>query len=352
MKFSVIIPIYNAKKYIYESVDSVLSQTYKDFEIILVDDGSTDESGAICDSLSEKYSSVIKVIHQENCGQFLSRCAGADTAGGDYCVYLDADDLLYNDCLDKLSKAINKFSNPDIVIYNYDRMTVSGEKTCSQIPLRCNFVYSAEPKNIIYDMLMSGSTLNCIWNKCIKRECLTGLGEKYAKYKELRCGEDRLQVVEAVTRARNIVFIEDSLICYRLFDGSVTRSFDISQVSKFNMKVLCEVEEECLAKWGLNIFEWHQKLEAVFLNNAMYTFCKFYENISDAKQRAQLIKYDWTEFVPEAYFDSLDENPNVSDAYKTLWRYVLSKDYLKIKAFFIKKATYKKLRDMKRKACN
>ncbi len=349
MKFSVIIPVYNAQKYICESVESVLSQTYKDFEIVLVNDGSTDESGAICDSLREEYGSVIKVVHQENRGQLLSRCVGAELAHGDYCVYLDADDLLYKSCLSKLKNTIQLFSEPDMVIYNYDRLTMSGEKNCSRIPLKSNFIYEDEQKRVIYDILMSGSELNSIWNKCIKREHLTGCVEKFTKYESLRCGEDRLQVMKAVTRAKSIVFIEDALLCYRLFDGSVTRNFDISQVSKFNMKILCETEEDYLEKWGLNISEWRKRLEAFFLNNAMYTFCKFYENVSDTNQRKMLIRYDWTDFVPEAYLKGLDKNPNVSDVYKTLWQYVINKDYLKIKVFFIKKSIYKKLRDMKRK---
>lgn len=349
MKFSVIIPIYNAEKYINESVESVLSQTYKDFEIVLVNDGSVDNSGAICDSLKEKYTPIIKVIHQENKGQLLSRCAGAELSQGDYCVFLDADDLLYNNCLKILSEAINKFDNPDIIGYRLEKLGVSGKKQDRDVPLDFDVTYADDFKRYVYEKLVTTSLLNSMCNKCIKRDVLLGCANVLNRYSSLRCAEDRLQVLECVTKANEIVFINEVLYCYRLFNGSVTRSYDISQVSKFNMKILCEAEKSYLEKWGLNTPDWNRKIEASFLNKAMYTFCDFYENLGNSKQRTQLIRYNWSGFVPEEYLDRLDENPNVSDAYKTLWRYVLSKDYLKIKVFFNKKSAYKKLRDIKRK---
>ncbi len=348
LKFSVIIPVYNAEKYIEECVNSILKQSYNDFEIILIDDGSTDKSGSICNCLGEKYSKI-KVVHQENKGQLLSRCRGAEEAQGEYCIYVDVDDIIYENCLEALSKAIDKFLNPDIIGYKLEQVKFSGEKIYRDIPLVYDKVYDEASKKSIFEKLISTALLNSMCNKCIKRECLIGCEDKFLKYKSLRCAEDRLQVLECITRAQTIVFIEETLYCYRLFDGSVTRKFEVSQIEKFNMKLLCEAEERYLEKWGMDTPEWQKKIESIFLNNATYTFFKFYENIKDHKQRSQLVKYNWADFVPESYIQKLYENPNISDSNKKLWHCIINKEYLKIRMTFTRRIVYKKIRDIKRK---
>ena len=93
MKFSVLIPVYNTEKYLNECIDSVIFQTYRDFEIILVDDGSTDESPSICDWYAKEFPEIVKVVHNKYSGQLISRINAAKNSAGDYCVYLDSDDM-------------------------------------------------------------------------------------------------------------------------------------------------------------------------------------------------------------------------------------------------------------------
>ena len=93
MKISIIIPVYNVKKYLRECLDSILAQSYKDFEIILVDDGSTDSSGNICDEYSMKYENI-KVLHKNNNGLSSARNAGLDIAQGEYILFIDSDDVV------------------------------------------------------------------------------------------------------------------------------------------------------------------------------------------------------------------------------------------------------------------
>ena len=102
LKFSVLIPVYNTEKYIEECLQSVLNQTYQDFEIILVDDGSTDSSGVICDNYQKDYPEKIKVKHKENQGQLASRCVAIKEAKGDYCIFVDSDDSIKNNLLENL----------------------------------------------------------------------------------------------------------------------------------------------------------------------------------------------------------------------------------------------------------
>ena len=103
MKVSIIIPVYNVEKYLQRCIESVLQQTYKDIEVVLVDDGSTDNSGNNCDLWSEK-DKRIKVIHKVNGGLSSARNAGCRVATGDYILFLDSDDYLSSDCVSKLIK--------------------------------------------------------------------------------------------------------------------------------------------------------------------------------------------------------------------------------------------------------
>lgn len=115
LKYSFIIPVYKAEKYLYECVESVLSQSFKDVEIVLVDDGSPDNSGIICDELSQKYSNI-RVIHKENGGASSARNAGLKICQGEYVVFLDSDDFWGDN--EALKKIDNLFENGvDIVAF-------------------------------------------------------------------------------------------------------------------------------------------------------------------------------------------------------------------------------------------
>ena len=93
MFFSIVVPVYNVEKYLKECIDSILSQTFTDFELILVDDGSKDESPLICDEYAQK-DERIKVIHKPNGGQAEARNVGTETAAGQYIIYIDSDDFI------------------------------------------------------------------------------------------------------------------------------------------------------------------------------------------------------------------------------------------------------------------
>ena len=116
---SIVIPVYNAERFLWACIDSVQAQTFKDWEVILVDDGSTDKSAAICDRI-ERNDARFKVIHQENGGVSRARNAGLDAANGRYLMFVDADDMLYPDCIKKLLDTMEEYT-PDLVLCGYER---------------------------------------------------------------------------------------------------------------------------------------------------------------------------------------------------------------------------------------
>ncbi len=125
-KITVIIPVYNVEKYLKVAIDATINQTYKNLEIILVDDGSTDSSGKICDEYS-KIDNRIKVIHQENKGLSGARNTGLDNATGKYIMFSDSDDTFEIDACEKLYNSIEE-TNADYVVGNYINMDEDGTK--------------------------------------------------------------------------------------------------------------------------------------------------------------------------------------------------------------------------------
>jgi len=115
---SIIIPVYNAELYIEQCLNSIYNQTYTNYEIILVDDGSTDQSPKICDSLSQKNNQT-RVIHKKNGGAADSRNVGLSEAKGEYVIFVDSDDFWSErHCLEKLIAAINTYPKSDFIGFN------------------------------------------------------------------------------------------------------------------------------------------------------------------------------------------------------------------------------------------
>ena len=213
MKFSIISPVYNVEKYIGETIESVINQTYSDWELILVDDGSTDESGFICDKYAAM-DSRITVVHSENQGGYKARLLGNEYITGDYVVGLDSDDMYEPELLEEVGKAIAQHKT-DIVIFGITKVYSSGE--INPLP----FFYDKErvlsKKELLCMMLSARDHSLC--DKAIKAELY-----KSADYIEqehrLILDDDYLQVVPILCRAESAVMIEKSLYRYRIHDES------------------------------------------------------------------------------------------------------------------------------------
>lgn len=162
-KVSVIIPVYNAEKYLFRSVDSLLAQTLQDFEVLLIDDGSPDKSGEICDEYAKKDTRV-RVFHKENGGVSSARQYGMNNARGEYTIHVDPDDWVEPNMLEELyAKA--KEEDADMVICDYYEEYPKWKKTIykQQKP-------SALDHNTVLKELFQQLYGSC-WNKLVKRAC-------------------------------------------------------------------------------------------------------------------------------------------------------------------------------------
>ena len=167
-KVSIILPIYNVEKYLEKCVDSVISQTYQNIEVILVDDGSKDSSGRICDELVEN-DNRIKVIHKKNGGLASARNAGYEVATGEYLMYIDSDDVIKNDIVEKCVCTMEK-EQSDVVIFGYEKTSEDGQvlETCRW----GNKTYSHdEMVEYLYEAICNMS-FGYAWNKLYRKSVL------------------------------------------------------------------------------------------------------------------------------------------------------------------------------------
>lgn len=171
MKFSIIIPVYNVEKYLPECVNSVLNQNFLDYEMILVNDGSTDNSGNICDEYAKKYSNI-KVIHKENGGLSDARNFGIEEAKGDYLMFLDSDDFWTGtNILSDLSQIISK-KKPDLII---NEISAFFEESSKSIPRKFQNINKIESS--VFEDNLDFLVKNDIYyatacNKTIKRSII------------------------------------------------------------------------------------------------------------------------------------------------------------------------------------
>lgn len=124
-KVSIIIPVYNAEKHISKCIESLTNQTYKEIQIILINDGSTDKSGQICEAYAEKDNRII-VIHKENGGVSSARNIGLENSTGYYIMFVDSDDWIEEDAIKRLMQVQNKYSY-DLIMFGYYRENVINE---------------------------------------------------------------------------------------------------------------------------------------------------------------------------------------------------------------------------------
>lgn len=217
---SVVIPVYNIQTYLKECLNSVKNQTYKNIEIILVDDGSTDNSGTICDDYA-KIDSRIIVLHKKNRGVSSARNEGIKVATGKYISFIDSDDWIAPDMLEKLYIAI-KDSDSSIACCTFSEVTSDG-----RIIFPCG-TYKHEiitSKMIAKKFCDEGYVKNVMfppWNKLFRRDVTAQI-----KFRNgLRMGEDFLFCMECVTEAGEMVIVDEPLYFYRLREGSaMTSSF-------------------------------------------------------------------------------------------------------------------------------
>ena len=210
-EISVIVPVYRVEKYLNDCIDSILAQTFADFELILVDDGSPDSCPALCDAAAAK-DSRIRVIHQKNRGLSGARNAGLDAAEGEWIAFVDSDDMLLPQALEKAHSTAEK-TGADVVLYGFAFTDENGKVYEGWDTTQYDEVI---PQQEIYNRLVIGM-YQSMCNKLFRRELFDGLrlpeGKKF---------EDTYTAPRIYERVQKMASIPESLYQYRQVDEALT----------------------------------------------------------------------------------------------------------------------------------
>lgn len=220
MRFSICVPAYKTEKYINQCIDSIISQTFSDFEIIIVDDGSPDNVGKIADEYAQK-DTRIHVIHQENMGLFHARISAIKAAKGEYIIHIDSDDWIESECLATINNIIEK-DDVDIVIINDYIAYENGQKK-EEIALGREdkvWIGSDEYKVLFFNT----SLIHSICKKVVRRDIIEI--NELASLPRITMTEDWIHSFYPIIRSRSAAYIAEPLYNYRMKDGSMTALFD------------------------------------------------------------------------------------------------------------------------------
>lgn len=217
MRFSVIVPVYNVEDYLEACVASVIAQTCRDYELILVDDGSTDQSGAMCDRLAQQYH--CRVIHQENGGLGAARNTGIEAAQGDYLVFLDSDDFLSPDALQGLSEEMDRV---DADIYAFGFVTSDGSRDLAafvdDLPYHQPLTLAACPQ-----LILAQPNACC---KVVRRSLFLSSGVRFPSrvwYEDIRTTPKLSALAQAIDALPNTWYH------YVQREGSITRNTNLDR---------------------------------------------------------------------------------------------------------------------------
>lgn len=284
---SIIIPVYNAESYIKKCIDSILSQKYNNFEIIIVDDGSTDSSLSIIKKYETKN---IKIVSKQNEGVSIARNTGLEKATGKYVFFVDSDDYLEKDCLESAIKYMLD-KNLDILKFSYVK-ELNKYKRQNKFTVPTNKVYQQTNYKQLYKYILSTNDFCNIWNCIMKKEILKDI--KFDT--KITFGEDFIFFVEAFLKSKRIMFINEVFYHYTVNNNSITHKFNFfknkkilldglyvnKKISKLisydykkiwkNKSILLDNLDNCIYNSNYREFKNYLKIITEIMNNNEYSF--------------------------------------------------------------------------------
>lgn len=206
-----ILPVYNAESTIYRCLDSILKQTYCDYEVIIVDDGSIDNSGKICDSYSLN-DNRFRVVHKENAGVASARQLGVSLATGEYVIHIDSDDWIESNML---SDMMNEISDADILVSDYYYNTKHGQTYVRQV--------DCTTSEELLEKIIKGEVFGSLWHKLIRRN----LYQNIEFNTDLTFCEDQLLLFKILTTYQcKVINLHKAYYHYECNEGSITQRTD------------------------------------------------------------------------------------------------------------------------------
>ena len=324
-----------------------MNQTFDDYEVIIVDDGSTDNSSCICDSFAVKYPEKIHIIHKENQGLISARRVAIDKAQGEFCIFVDSDDFVECNLLEIINSYLLKDNNIDMVIYSFNYYCGGIKTDRNRFVADDSEIWSADNKKKLYELLATGDSIDALWIKAIRTQILKRDPIDYKKYFSKNMSEDTLQSIYPITYAEKIIYADVPLYNYRYNRESISRCFTPESIIKKDSSHVFREIFSVLSRWELDNEEFKQKVYARWFSDVMYIFVKSCENAATNKEMDSILEFDWLSMLPSDDVNNFEAY--VNQQYKNLYYYWVYKEFRKIKVMFFKRKLYKKIVSLKRK---
>jgi glycosyltransferase involved in cell wall biosynthesis len=292
-KFSVMIPVYNTGQFLERCLDSVLNQSFQDFEIVLVDDGSTDlNTIKICDRYGEN--EKIKVVHKDNEGLLITRRRAMQYCEGEYFCFLDSDDYWNKNLLWEVNSVIEEY-HCDLVLFRFKR---EGTRRNAPSPklFRNKTIFDESNKNELFQRFFDRDYLTNIWLKVAKRE-IVDMDKDYSPYKSVKYGEDKMHSIPLLCNANRIGYIAKPLYYYCYNPESITRKRDRNEPwERYEQLILREIYIEKTMK---DLFENIPVLLQLFYVDNFYSRICITKSciglVSDVSRRKEYIEKLFTD---------------------------------------------------------
>lgn len=231
-KISVIVPVYNVEKYLRRCVDSILSQTFTDFELLLIDDGSTDASGSICDEYAQKYQKV-HAWHLLNGGPSKARNFGIEKAVGDYLYFVDSDDWIEPSSLRDFFG--NETTEYDVYFQSFVQHNLDGSVTREELLER---IAVGEDVKEALSYLIINSKFGWTWIKILKRSILCEYNIRFDEHCSLQ--EDELLTLQYCQHIKSLVMRKNANYHYYIYNSSLTRKKRLPMEHIATLRNLCK----------------------------------------------------------------------------------------------------------------
>lgn len=269
--FSVILPIYNVKPWLQRCVTSVLTQDFKDFELILVDDGSTDGSGELCDRIAAEHAGI-RVVHKINGGLSSARNAGLEVAQGEYIWWVDSDDWIEEGALATIHDELVR-NTPQILKFNYIRVDDTHTPVVS---CACGSGDLNPGELLKMALIKTSHYVLSAWSHVYSRSFLLENGLRFVSEREIG-SEDYLFNLQALLLAQRISVLDKPLYYYELRQGSLSQVYRADLPRRFEilysklMEFLSRIDNRALWEpWVNTFYVWHLLRGVCFSNE--YTF--------------------------------------------------------------------------------
>lgn len=307
MTYSIIIPIFNCENYLSRCINSVVNQSFSEWELILIDDGSSDSSGTICDIYQKQFPEKIRVIHQDNSGVLYARRVGLFHAKGDYICFLDSDDSWDIGLLSVLEMHIYSY-NPDIIFFGFRKVTPEGEIISEYSSENSIKLYDLNNLTFVYEKIIKGE-ISCLWAQAF-RNALIDRDSDYSIYRTVFKGEDLLQNLALINNAKSALFIPDILYTYYqnplgLTERKITKEYLDSHI------IVQNVLMQYIDKWNLYKDKEARQLFIGVFNRVLKTLMtdSILHPKYQMKEKSWMLKYLSTGDFKE-YLDAIDINKN------------------------------------------